>query len=81
MQQLNYYTYGQLIEVRDSNINSWTKERFLCFSIKGFVVTEDEDGGVSVWLQHRNLAEEVELTIKDIADKFGVKEEQIKIKK
>ena len=72
MSKLKYYNYGELIEVRDSDANSWIKERFLCFSLQGRAVTEDEDGIISYWIQHRNVSKEIEITLKEIADKFGI---------
>ena len=76
---VNNYVYGELIEVRDTDSNLWTKERFLCFSLKNRVVTEDDEGIASVWLQHRSIEEEVEITLKEVADKFGLYLHQVKI--
>lgn len=82
------FEYGEIIEVSDDN-KTWRTRRFLAYTPKGkTVVFRDVDEAVTYWIYARPIREPEpaplplrELTLPEIADKFGIKLEQLRIRK
>lgn len=77
---------GEAIEVSDGY--DWHTRRFVAYTPSGRTIALTDDDNVAAWKHSRPIREPEpvplplwELTLAEIADKFGIKLEQLRIKK